>query len=258
MVQNENGGTLVVHNPRFRAQVVTREDLASFPTPQATSTWRPVAHAEMAQVILEQTAQRGLTVTREQYAVSANGLVLFGVMDLVGPFSHADRGMALGFRHGNDKNFPVTLTAGGRVFVCDNLALSGTRVVLRKHTSGLHLATSISQGLDRFLAVSVKFEQAIMAAESTPVSDDQAKVRLFDLRYSGVLPSSLYDAAASNYFRAETLGYQDSMPRTVWGLHNACTRAVKALAPSTQQDVLIGLGRQFGLLADSQQTVLAG
>jgi hypothetical protein len=259
MAENNGSSTLVVHNPRFRAQVVQPEALALYQPPAATSTWRPVAHAELRQVLLEQVAAKGLDLVREQYAVSANGLALFGTMDLRGPFGNADRSMALGFRHGNDKELPITLSAGTRVFVCDNLALSGTRVVLRKHTAGLNLSHSISDGLDRFLATTVKLEQSITVLESTDLTDDQAKVRLFDLHYSGLLSSSLYRQAASNYFRADAMGYADCSPRSLWGLHNATTRAAQALGPSTIQDLLVGLGRAFGLTVDGgAQVVLAG
>jgi hypothetical protein len=250
---------MVLHSNRFQSQRVERAALATYPTPVGTSTWRPVPHAELVQVLLEQIARKGLDVTREQYGVSANGLCLFGALDLDGPFGTSERSMSLGFRHGNDKEVAIRLTAGSRIFVCDNLALSGTKIVFRKHTSQINLTHSISAGLDRYLEVAASLEQVIRTAEVTPISDDAAKVKLFDLRYQGVLPTSLFDQAASNYFRATQLGYEDCKPRTTWGLHNATTRAAQVLAPSTQQGVLMGLGKAFGMLTDGgQQVVLAG
>ncbi len=244
--------TLVAHNPKFQCEIVTREALARFEPPTGTSTWRPVAHAELVGTILDQLEAFGLRATREQYAVGKSGLALFGALDLVNGWQHAERAMALGFRHSNDKALAVQLVGGARVFVCDNLALSGETIALRKHSRGLQLAALIHDGLGRFLDAFKRFDAAVIEAEGHTITDDEAKVRLFDLRYDGVLPVSIYDEAATNYFRAAALGYPDSQPRTTWGLHNACTRAVKALAPTSQYRILSGIGRAFGLGAGSE------
>lgn len=236
---------LVLHNPKFQSQVVTREQLAQYQPPVGTSTWRPVAHAELVETLTDGLADYGLQIRREQLAVGKGGLALFGTFDL-GDGS-TTRAMALGFRHSNDKRLPVHIVGGARVFVCDNLALSGEKIALRKHSRGLRLAEVIREGLSRFFQGYRMLEQSIARAENEALTDDEAKVRLFDLRYQGVLPVSIYDEAAVNYFRAEQLGYEDSAPRSSWGLHNACTRAVKALAPASQFRVLTDLGRRFGL-----------
>ena len=244
--------TLIAHNPKFNCELVDRAGLARFPAPVGSSTWRPVAHAELVSTLVEQVGRLGLPVLREQYAVGRQGLALFGTLDLGDPDTGGPlhgRGMALGLRHSNDKSMSIQIVGGARVFVCDNLALSGERITLRKHSRALHLAHVIREGLDRFLDGFRRFNAQITQAEQTPLSDDAAKVRLFDLRYTGVLPVSIYDEAAGNYFRAEALGYEDSAPRTTGGLHNACTRAVKALAPASQFRTLTALGREFGFVS---------
>jgi hypothetical protein len=237
--------TLIAQSPKFRSQIVTREQLSTFATPTGTSTWRPIPHAELASTLIDQLGQAGLGVRREQYAVGKSGLALFGALDLEG--GNDSRAMALGFRHSNDKALAVQIVGGARVLVCDNLSLSGEKVALKKHSRGLHLGQLIREGLQRWLGAYKRFEASIVEAEARELTDDEAKVKLFDLRYSGVLPVSIFDEAATNYFKAETLGYSDSAPRTAWGLHNAATRAVKALAPASQFRVLTDLGRAFGL-----------
>lgn len=250
MANEERHATLVAHNPKFRCELVDRTGLARFQPPVATSTWRPIAHAELAGQIIDQLPAFGLTLVREQYAVGKEGLALFGALDLRNGHGNDSRGMALAFRHSNDKNMAVRIVGGARVFICDNMALSGEVIALEKHSRRLHLAELIRRGLEKFLQVYERFEARVIDAEARPISDDEAKVKLFDLRYSGILPVSIFDETATNYFRAESLGYADSAPRTVWGLHNACTRAVKALAPSSQFRILNGLGRAFGLGGD--------
>jgi hypothetical protein len=229
--------------------MVPREALVQYAAPPATSTWRPIPHAELVSTLTEQLSDFGLEIRSEKYAVGSNGLALFGALDLAPAEMEigATRGMALGFRHSNDKALAVNLVGGTRVFVCDNLALSGEKIAVHKHSRALHLANLIREGLSRWMDSYRRFEASIVNAEAREISDDEAKVKLFDLRYTGRLPVSIFDDAATNYFRATDLGYEDSRPRTLWGLHNACTRAVKALAPASQFRTLTDLGRSFGL-----------
>ncbi len=66
--------------------------------------------------------------------------------------SNGDRGLGLDFRHGNDQSMSLHLVAGTRVFVCDNLTLSGDMIVLRrKHTKGLSLRDEVRAGIERLL-----------------------------------------------------------------------------------------------------------
>jgi hypothetical protein len=57
----------------------------------------------------------------------------------------------------------------------------------------------------------------------------------------------MFDEVAQNYFHAAERNYEDSAPRTAWGLHNAATRAVKALSPASMYRTTRSLGRYFGL-----------
>jgi hypothetical protein len=50
-------------------------------------------------------------------------------------------GKSLGFRHGNDKQMAIQIVAGGCVFVCDNMSLYGSTVVLKaKSTHGASIS----------------------------------------------------------------------------------------------------------------------
>jgi len=250
MAEQTTAATLVAHSPKFKCEIVDRAGLARFQPPVGTSTWRPVAHAELVGTLIDQAERIGLVPVREQYAVGKEGLALFGTLDMVRQSTALavpeKRGMALGFRHSNDKALALSIVGGARVFVCDNLSLSGDKIALHKHSRGLHLAALIRAGLEKFQEHYQAFDDAIIDAEGRSITDDEAKVRLFNLRYDGVLPVSIFDEASTAYFRAEQLGYEDCAPRTVFGLHNACTRPVKALAPASQWRVLTELGRAFG------------
>ena len=62
---------------------------------------------------------------------------MFGVFTLMS--RDKDKARMLGFRNSVDKTLVVGLTAGTRVFVCDNLAFSGEFVDYHKHISILTL-----------------------------------------------------------------------------------------------------------------------
>jgi len=244
---NATGATLIAHSPKFKCTVYNNmAPLAQYTPPPGTDTWRPVAHHTLVGTLLNRLSFEGLAVMREQYAVSANGMALFGTLDLDDQRANG-RAMALGFRHSNDRRMAVSLVGGTRVFVCDNLALGGSKVAVAPHTKRLNLGELLKAGVRRLLEMYVRFEAGVRLAEETALSLDEAKVRLFDLRYLGVLPVGIADQAAENYLAAEKLGYEDSAPRTAWGLHNACTRAAKALAPASQYRTLRALGQHFGL-----------
>jgi len=234
------------------ARLMTRTELATIHTPIGTSSHKPVAHAELVDILTSRLAERGLPAVREQFAVSANDQQIFGALNFENGIQMPGLGRALGFHAANDKSLAIHIVAGVSVFVCDNLSLSGSAVVMkRKHTRALSLASEINLALDRFETSRRVFETSIERLQERAISDDRAKVAIFDMVYTGVLGQSLFDEVAQNYFKAEERRLEDSRPRTAWGLHNAATRAVKALSPASQYRTTYALGRYFGLGSES-------
>src|SRR5262249_44796761 len=129
--------TLMIHAGADR---ITREQLRGLDCPTPTDTWRPVSHADLIDALEARLDPAPLTLPRQEYAVMRQGLVLFAVLDIRNGNGREDLGFAIGIRASNDKSIAIGLVAGVRVFVCDNLALSGDMILLkRKHTSGLDL-----------------------------------------------------------------------------------------------------------------------
>jgi hypothetical protein len=237
--------TLVAHSG---ARIVTQEQLRALPTPVGTPTFKPVPHYVLVETLLDRLGGRSLAIERMQLAVSANDMQVFGALDL-GDSPIPGMGRALGFRAANDKSLSIQVVAGGRVFVCDNLSLSGQAIVLRrKHTRGLSLGFEINAALDRYVGAQDAFEMSIEGLVGALLTDQEAKARIFDLAYTGVVPGSLFDEIGRNYFEAASLKLEDCAPRTAWGLHNAATRAVKALSPASAFTTTMALGRAFGIV----------
>ena len=93
---------------------ITRQQLAAVPTPLGTATHRPIPHSEVIEALVETLALRKIGVAAEEYAVSKDGMNMFGVMEI-------DQGMqgarfALGIRNSNSKMFRLSVTVGYRLW----------------------------------------------------------------------------------------------------------------------------------------------
>src|SRR5881296_3747773 len=90
---------------------------------------------------------RHIGVVQDEYAVSKDGMKLFGALDL-------DTGMhgcrfSIGIRNAHDKSMRLAMTVGYRVFVCENMAFSGDfQPVLAKHSKNFSLTSALSIGVD--------------------------------------------------------------------------------------------------------------
>ena len=92
------------------ANRVTRDDLRLIPTPAPTSSWRPVPHIEVAELITSQAAANGYMIESEQYGLNPTGTKMFGVLRFH-PEGHPEHSRALGYRNSHDKSFALGLTA---------------------------------------------------------------------------------------------------------------------------------------------------
>jgi hypothetical protein len=66
----------------YSGRTIGREELALVPTPPATETHRPIAHHEIVQALIETLGFRHIGVVHDEYAVSPDGMKMFGVLDL--------------------------------------------------------------------------------------------------------------------------------------------------------------------------------
>jgi hypothetical protein len=102
---------------------LTREELTRVATPVGTATHKPIPHIAVVEKLIEALGFRQIGVVQEEYAVSADGMRMFGVMDLSSGFQGCR--FAIGLRNSHDKSFRLSVTIGVRVFVCENLAFHG-------------------------------------------------------------------------------------------------------------------------------------
>src|SRR3989475_12291312 len=100
---------------------LTREELKAIPTPEGTLTHRPVPHHEIVRSLAETLSFRHIGGVRDEYAVSNDGMKMFGVLDLETSFDGCR--VSIGVRNANDKSMRLALTVAYLVLVCDNMAI---------------------------------------------------------------------------------------------------------------------------------------
>ena len=66
----------------YQGRTIPRESLALVPTPLPTETHRPIPHHEVVQALIETLGFRHIGVVQDEYAVSPDGMKMFGVLDL--------------------------------------------------------------------------------------------------------------------------------------------------------------------------------
>jgi hypothetical protein len=231
-----------------QSSLVTREQLLAIPPPPATSTWRPIAHGDLVAAIDRQLLVRGITIRNETFAVQRDGARLFAVLDL-SIESSGDCCAAMGIRTANDRSMALEIAVGVKVFVCDNLAFSGDLIALRrKHTAKFDLNADISRAVDRYQAHLLALQRTLAAVREDPISEEEAKGLIFEAFRDEILPLRYFKQVAESYFNPSG-EMTDVHPRTMWGLHNAFTRAVRQMAPAPAFEATTELGKFFGLRA---------
>lgn len=235
---NDTGSVLVAH---CGSQKVTREQLKDLPIPEATRSHQPLSHFEIVEVLDEALSFRSLNICKDEYAVSNDGMKMFGVMDL--RFGFDGGRFSIGIRNSNDKSMRLALTAGYRVFVCDNMAFSGDFApLLHKHTKNLDLSDAISIAVDRIHRGFGQLELRVKEMKELGLTDNDARVLIYraflEKSIKGV-PRNLMGEVHNLYFNPDHEAFK---PRNLWSLSNAFTSAFKLLGPLKRFEATARLG----------------
>jgi hypothetical protein len=216
----------------YGSSKITREELKVIPTPPGSPTHQPIPHHEIVGALAETLSFRQISVVREEYAVSGDGMKMFGVLDLETTFDGCR--FSIGVRNSNDKSKRLALTVGYRVVVCDNMAFHGDFTpVLAKHTKHLSLVDVLSIGIDRIQRNFEPMKKQVEAWKGTRVSDESAKLVIYRAFVQGELdvPKHLTQRVHDLYFNPQV---EEFASRTTWSLSNAFTSAFKDLDPIPQ------------------------
>src|SRR2546427_8423984 len=99
--------TLIAHCGTTK---VSREELKMIPVPESTKTFKPIPHYEIVDALVEALGFRYIGVVRDEYAVSPDGMKMFGALDL--DYEYTGALFSIGFRNANDKSIQRLQPAG--------------------------------------------------------------------------------------------------------------------------------------------------
>lgn len=209
-----------------------RQELILVPTPPGTNTHKPVPHGEVVSALIETLGFRHIAVVKDEYAVSRDGMKMFGVLDL-------ETGMAgcrfsIGIRNSHDKSMRLALTVGYRVLVCENMAFSGDfEPVLAKHSKHFSLQNALSIGVDQMQRNFDGMKRQVENWQASQLSDVSVKLIIYRAFIESTLevPRQLARSVHEHYFEPK---YEEFQQRTMWSLSNAFTSAFKELDPIPQ------------------------
>jgi hypothetical protein len=244
----EGRATLMAH---CGTRKITRDELRDIPLPEATETHQPLPHYELIETLIETLSYRYLKVRRDEYAVSSDGMKLFGVMDLEYGFTGCN--YSIGLRNSNDKSMRLALTAGYRVFVCDNMMFSGDfQPLLHKHTKNLNLLDALSIAVDRIHRNFEPMKEKVILWQETELSDEIAKLVIYEAFLDKKLkvPRSLLPLVHDYYFKPDHEAFR---ARNLWSLSNAFTSAFKRLKPIQQFSATAKLGSYLEPVAQKME-----
>src|ERR1700692_322133 len=93
---------------------IPRADFANVPTRPATTTHIPIPHLAVVEGLVETLRHRQIGVVGGEFAVSKDGMEMFGVIDLESSFDGCR--FAIGIRNANNKRVRLSCTVGLRLW----------------------------------------------------------------------------------------------------------------------------------------------
>ncbi len=239
--ERENGkgsvGTLISGR---ETTLINRSALRHLPVPEATATFQPIPHHQLVEQIHESLSYRRLQVVREEFAVSPDGMKLFGLIELNVEYSGVR--FAIGLRNSNDKSMRVGLVAGYRVMVCENKMLTGDfNPLLAKHSKNFNLIDALSIAVDRIQRNIAGVEKSIEFKKHYELDEESARNMIYRAFLVDKFPMSLMRSLHHEFFIAPS--FEEFKPRNLWSLENAFTNCFKKLKPVQQFEATAKLGK---------------
>ena len=133
----------------------------------------------------------------------------------------------------------MKLYAGVRVFACDNTAVSGDEIILRKkHTKNFDIRAELPEAFDRYREGTLILARGIEELKATPCAID-AKEMIYDLFRRKIVPVRLFHPVVESWHMQLT---DDRLVSNAWVLHNCFTEHIKKLTPNAPCEPVCGWG----------------
>lgn len=213
-------------------ELVTRDQLDLIPVPEPTESYIPVSHYHLADKFLtiSKDILRDYILIGENYGIARQGNQLFAVLKFKSDKS--EMGLSIAFRNSYDKSMAIGLAIGASVFVCDNLALTGEIVVMKKHTKNVWVELE-ETAIATIYKSQKNYEQIVADAEAFKALSLE-NLEAFQLM--GVLfGNNIISPRQMTVLKSEWLRprYEQFRPRNMWSFYNAGTESLKSSPPAS-------------------------
>ncbi len=139
-------------------------------------------------------------------------------------------GLSIAFRNSYDRSMAIGMAIGATVFICDNLALSGEIVVMKKHTKNVW--TELEETAIATVYKGQKnYEQIVADAEALkalPLENLEAFQLMGVLFGSNIIGPRQLTVLKSEWLRPQ---HEEFRPRNLWSFYNAGTESLKSTPP---------------------------
>jgi hypothetical protein len=119
-------GTLIAH---CGTEKIGREELALVPYPAGSATHKVIPHHEVINALVDTLSLRHIAPVREEYAVSKDGMKMFGIMEVETTFQGCR--FALGIRNAHDKSMRLAMTVGYTLWQAHHNRYYAQQIVMR-------------------------------------------------------------------------------------------------------------------------------
>ena len=213
-------------------QAVGRQELDLIQVPAQTESYIPVSHYQLTNRLLtiSQDILTDFTLIGENYGIARQGNQLFAVLTFRN--DEKDMGLSIAFRNSYDKSLSLGLAIGAQVFCCDNLALHGDIVVMKKHT--LNVWKSLEDLAISTLYHSRKnYDKVVLDAirlKGIPLNDRMAFELMGYLYGNDIISPRQLTVVRDEWLKPS---HPEFEPRNKWSLFNAVTEALKSSPPTS-------------------------
>lgn len=212
--------------------LVNKQILTSAPVPQQTRTYKPVAHAQIIDLMHECIDKAGFVLDTEVYTAVDNGSVANGKYTIS---NVADRDMKLqiGWQNSYNKTKTLKFAIGAHVIVCSNGMVHGDMGNFRKKHIGdiqeftpAHIAEYIGASGDVFSTM-ISEKQRMKNIEISAKARAELVGRMF-------IEEKIIQSNQMNIIsrEIEAPSHDYSAPNSIWELYNYTTFSMKNLHPS--------------------------
>ena len=215
------------------AREVSVESLRFLPVPEETRTYKPISHWDLVNTVKRVAEEKmpNLNLVRAKYGLTKDNLRLFGV-HTYHVEGYNNEGLSVAFRQGLDRIVPVSGCAGQQTFVCDNMAMSGDEMFLRRHTGeGLQekvenlFGSIMDGGEEKFKCITAETE----TMRDVEMDDDRAWELTGLLEGRGIVNQRSKKVIMQDWV---TPRYEEFAGRNLYSYYNCLTQGLKHL-PAT-------------------------